>query len=393
MKEKGTKSERARARGTSKKQRKSPQSAQKKDLERAKKRIRCAFLHSFFLVQYICLFLYCFTSIDFWCIFFIYLSIEIFAEWRKGDESRRNNLHRSCEGASVREIQVYQGACGRGSVAGDIGASIGDLTLNAGEVGSKISRKADACQAQRSGEESGLREELVKLIEGLALDRTPRKLSTIHRLVSDIAEEHGWAKPSYAQVYRVVRSMREDRRVLGKEGAVAYRERFDLVYCRQASRANVIWQADHCRLRVYVVKEGGEGELPWLTVIEDDHSRAIMGYRLSWSAPSSAQTSLVLRDAIGEKREKNWPMQGVPESFYTDHGSDFTSKHMEEVAVDLRMGLIFSQVKKPRGRGKVERFFVPFRKRCSHCCLDMHRKSRISRSNGLSMRRGKRKPV
>jgi putative transposase len=43
--------------------------------------------------------------------------------------------------------------------------------------------------------------------------------------------------------------------------------------------------------------------------------------------------------------------------FYTDHGSDFTSKHMEQVAVDIGMELVFSEKGVPRGRGKVERFF------------------------------------
>jgi transposase InsO family protein len=48
---------------------------------------------------------------------------------------------------------------------------------------------------------------------------------------------------------------------------------------------------------------------------------------------------------------------GIPTVFYSDHGSDFTSKHMEQVAADLPMELIFSQVSVPRGRGKIERFF------------------------------------
>ena len=50
-------------------------------------------------------------------------------------------------------------------------------------------------------------------------------------------------------------------------------------------------------------------------------------------------------------------MYGVPECLSTDHGSDFTSKHLEAVGVDLKMALIFSQVGRPRGRGKVERWF------------------------------------
>src|SRR5439155_3977283 len=50
-------------------------------------------------------------------------------------------------------------------------------------------------------------------------------------------------------------------------------------------------------------------------------------------------------------------MCGIPETFYTDHGSDFTSRHLEQVAADLHMALAFSIAGKPRGRGKIERIF------------------------------------
>jgi putative transposase len=43
--------------------------------------------------------------------------------------------------------------------------------------------------------------------------------------------------------------------------------------------------------------------------------------------------------------------------FYTDHGADFTSGHLEQVAADLKMALVFSWPGQPRGRGKIERFF------------------------------------
>ncbi len=36
--------------------------------------------------------------------------------------------------------------------------------------------------------------------------------------------------------------------------------------------------------------------------------------------------------------------------------SDFTSKHIEQVCVDLKITLIFSQIAQPRGRGKIECF-------------------------------------
>jgi putative transposase len=42
---------------------------------------------------------------------------------------------------------------------------------------------------------------------------------------------------------------------------------------------------------------------------------------------------------------------------YTDHGSDFTSQHIEETCILLKIQLIFSAIGVPRGRGKIERFF------------------------------------
>ena len=82
-----------------------------------------------------------------------------------------------------------------------------------------------------------------------------------------------------------------------------------------------------------------------------------MGYRLSFDAPSAYQTGLALRQAIWKKDDARWPACGIPDAFYTDHGSDFTSARMEQVAAQLSMKLIFSQVGRPRGRGKIERFF------------------------------------
>ena len=80
------------------------------------------------------------------------------------------------------------------------------------------------------------------------------------------------------------------------------------------------------------------------------------GYLLSLAAPSALQTALALRDAIARKADPHWHVCGVPATFYTDHGSDFTSRHLEQVAADLKMILVFSTIGQPRGRGRIERF-------------------------------------
>ena len=123
------------------------------------------------------------------------------------------------------------------------------------------------------------------------------------------------------------------------------------------SRPNEIWQADHTLLDIWLLDEEGQPARPWLTVIEDDYSRCIAGYFLSFKHPNTQHTSLALRQAIWRKSEANWRICGIPEIFYTDNGSDFTSNHMEQVSADLKMRLVFSIPGMPRGRGRVERFF------------------------------------
>ena len=70
------------------------------------------------------------------------------------------------------------------------------------------------------------------------------------------------------------------------------------------------------------------------------------------------QSALALREAIRRKGDPRWHVCGIPETFYTDHGSDFTSQHLEQVSADLKMALVFSEAGKPRGRGRIERFFL-----------------------------------
>jgi putative transposase len=200
-------------------------------------------------------------------------------------------------------------------------------------------------------------EEMVKVIEGLALCKPRRSVATIQRQVSAIALGQGWVEPSYRQVYEIVKALPQALVTLAQEGGETYREEYELLYRREAGRANEIWQADHCLLPIWVKDGLGKSGRPWLTVIEDDKSRAIAGYRLSWSAPSAIQTALTLRQAMWRKEDPRWQVCGIPEVFYTDHGTDFTSVHLSQVGADLKMQLVFSQVGRPRGRGKIERFF------------------------------------
>jgi putative transposase len=207
-------------------------------------------------------------------------------------------------------------------------------------------------------------EPLRLLVEGLALRTPVPSAAQVHRQVTAVAEQEGWPVPSYSSVYAIIRGIDPALRTLAVEGTRRYTEVFELVHRRQADHPNEIWQADHTQLDQWVVTPAGNTARPWLTVIEDDHSRAIAGYAVNLGAPSALQTALALRQAIWRKAEPSWHICGIPAAFYTDHGSDFTSRHIEQAAADLGIRLVFSLPGRPRGRGKVERYMDTINQMC-----------------------------
>lgn len=85
------------------------------------------------------------------------------------------------------------------------------------------------------------------------------------------------------------------------DGTKKYRESFELVYRREATKPNEIWQAGHTELDIWVLDDKGRPARPWLTAIEDDHSRAIAGYAVNLEAPWALTTALAFRHAIWRK--------------------------------------------------------------------------------------------
>lgn len=94
--------------------------------------------------------------------------------------------------------------------------------------------------------------ELVRLIEGLALSRPRPSVATIARRVVRAATAQGWPAPSYSTVHTIVAELDPHLLTLAHDGPVALRDRYELVYRRQAERPNMIWQADHTELDLLI---------------------------------------------------------------------------------------------------------------------------------------------
>ena len=136
------------------------------------------------------------------------------------------------------------------------------------------------------------------LTEALALETPPRTAAAIWRTITAVTREknehqkNGESQtekgrenrpPSYRTVRRIVRAIDPPLLSLAHLGSKAYGERYDLLYRREATAPNAMWQADHTLLDILVLDDKGKPEKPWLTVIIDDYSRAVAGYFLSRS--------------------------------------------------------------------------------------------------------------
>lgn len=202
-----------------------------------------------------------------------------------------------------------------------------------------------------------IQQELISLVERLALTRPRPSIATLHRLACAEAGRNSFARPSYSTIRSIVQSLDPGLVTLALEGPASYRDKYELVFRRRAEHPNAIWQADHTQLDILIRGAHGRPERPWLTIILDDYSRAICGYTVFVGSPSAINTALALRQAIWRKSDPTWAMCGIPEVLHVDHGSDFTSLHLEHTSIALKIRVIYSSVGRPQGRGKVERFF------------------------------------
>ncbi len=75
-----------------------------------------------------------------------------------------------------------------------------------------------------------LPQQVITLVEGLALQTPPRSAAAIHRQVAEIAKEQGWKPPSYERVRQIIKSLDPALVTLAHQGVAAYREEFDLLY-------------------------------------------------------------------------------------------------------------------------------------------------------------------
>jgi len=99
-------------------------------------------------------------------------------------------------------------------------------------------------------------EDLTKAL-ALALSKPKLSITTIQRKVKKFAQEKGKSVPKYNVIYNIVSNLNPGLLTLAHEGSVAYRDKYELIYRREISKPNEVWQADHTPLDIFLLDETG----------------------------------------------------------------------------------------------------------------------------------------
>jgi putative transposase len=124
-------------------------------------------------------------------------------------------------------------------------------------------------------------------------------------------------------------------------------------------------QIDHTPVDIILVDDEYRKPIdrPWLTLAIDVCTRMVVGYYLSFDAPSETSVAMCVAQAILPKEEwlllhkveADWPVWGRPHKIHVDNGPDFRSSSFRQSCMMHGIHLEFRPVKQPRYGGHIER--------------------------------------
>lgn len=107
---------------------------------------------------------------------------------------------------------------------------------------------------------------------------------------------------------------------------------------------------------------------PWLTLAMDIHSRMVVGYYLSFDAPSITSVAMTVSQSILPKEDwmvlhnvdANWPVWGVMNTIFVDNGPEFRSEDFRKACIAHGIRVEYRPPGTPRYGGHIERLLGNF---------------------------------
>jgi putative transposase len=198
-------------------------------------------------------------------------------------------------------------------------------------------------------------------------EEVERILSEMRKQSPETANE--FKLPSQSSIYRYLDKLEAYNVASARLGKQVAESRFRSVTGKQnATRLLERWEIDHTPIDSLIVCEKTLLPLgrPWLTIIIDKYSRMVVGFYISFRAPSAYAVLQCLKQAILPKDEllkkypditTPWPARGIPEMIVCDNGMDLHAKALMNLCQELGIQIQFCPAKTPQYKGAVERFF------------------------------------
>ena len=124
-------------------------------------------------------------------------------------------------------------------------------------------------------------------------------------------------------------------------------------------------EIDHTRVDVILVDDVYRKPIgrPWITLAMDGFSRMVLGFYLSFDAPSRTSSAMCMAHAILPKEEgllklgidAVWPAWGRPKLIVSDNGPEFRSSDFIRACTELGIDLHWRPACTPRFGGRIER--------------------------------------
>ncbi|WP_170113179.1 Mu transposase C-terminal domain-containing protein [Ahniella affigens] len=140
------------------------------------------------------------------------------------------------------------------------------------------------------------------------------------------------------------------------------------------SRPLELVQIDHTPVDLILVSDDALREpvgRPWLTIVIDVATRVVLGFYVSFDAPSATSVALALEHAVFPKEgwlkacgvDALWPMYGRPLAVLVDNGKDFHSVALTRGCEQYGITLQYRPVKTPHFGAHIERLIGTFMRR------------------------------
>ncbi|ARV19525.1 Transposon Tn7 transposition protein TnsB [Curvibacter sp. AEP1-3] len=173
--------------------------------------------------------------------------------------------------------------------------------------------------------------------------------------------------PSDATVYRWLKDLHNRIVSNARDGSAATEKKMRVANEGvQVDRILQRVEIDHTPLDITVICEKTRLILgrPWLTLAVDRKSRMIVGFYVSFHAPSQISILYCLRQAILPKDELlaqfpdiegPWPAHGLIDTLVSDNGMEFHGHTIDAVALEMGMTIHYCGIAMPYMKGAIER--------------------------------------